>query len=90
MNADKLRAIIECPSDDLRMLARAAGGYLPSFYRGAKFDGVDLRSEDLSGLNLIGASFWGAIYNDGTKIDEQFKAMLLNQGLWHPPWKYDG
>lgn len=90
MNVEALLGIIDCPSDDLRTLATVAGGHLSSFYRGAKFDGVDLRNEDLENFNLTGASFFGAIYDDRTKIDERFKATLDEQGIWRPSWKYDG
>ena len=80
MNVDKLRAIVESETDDLRTLAKLAGGHPSSFYRGVNFDGVDLREENLSGFDLTGSSFSRTVYDNTTIVDEKFKTILIQNG----------
>ena len=72
ISVDKLRAIVESDDDDLRTLARVAGGHPGSFFRGANFNDADLRGQDLRGFNLEAATFERARVDRHTKADRKY------------------
>lgn len=76
IQAAKLRAIIECETDDPRSLAIVAGGHPASFFRGANFDNADLRGIDLRGYNLHAATFNRVRIDRNTKVDAEFTQLL--------------
>ncbi|MCW4461960.1 pentapeptide repeat-containing protein [Sphingomonas sp. BT-65] len=73
---DAVRRILECESDNLVELAKAAGVSPIRLYRNLNFAGVDLRNQDLRGLDLTGADLHSAIIDDHTLIDEHFDPRL--------------
>jgi hypothetical protein len=75
---DAVRRILECESDNLVDLAKAAGVSPVRLYRNLNFSGVDLRNQDLRGLDLTGADLHSAIIDDRTLIDDDFDPRLDN------------
>lgn len=74
--------ILCADTTDLRELARLAGADPSTFYLGARLDGVDLRGQDLRGLNLEPGMLSGAILDETTIIsdDERLDAADEVQG----------
>lgn len=73
--------ILASPSSKLKELATAAGVNSNLFYVDASFRGVDVRGEDLSGINLSSADFTGVIADSGTTVDKKYRKKLFQAAV---------
>src|SRR5277367_430123 len=65
---DKVVEILEAETSDLRELARIAGYNPATFYRGTVMDGVDIRGQDLTGMEFTHFDLSKVLYNKDTRL----------------------
>jgi hypothetical protein len=74
---EKLMAIFEADTTDLRELALLAGGNPKYFYRGANLNGVDVRGQDLRGMEFTDLRSSGIIANSATTFDPSYDRVFV-------------
>ncbi len=74
--------ILEADTDDLVSLAEIAAPGDKDFFRGACFDGLDLRGLDLRGYNLDGATFKGCSIDRHLKCDQKYLISPIFEDLF--------
>jgi hypothetical protein len=68
----KVIELLQVETADLRELARLAGGNPKTFYRGARLDGVDLRGQDLRGMQFTELGATNLLVDEGTRVDRRY------------------